>query len=46
MAEIIKIEIKLKLKFNWKCGLVQIFRNDGNNSKFDSGENQEETEIW
>jgi hypothetical protein len=30
----------------WKCVTVQIFGDDINNSKFDSGGNQEETEFW
>jgi hypothetical protein len=31
----------------WKCGKVQIFGNDSNNSKLDSGRNSEETlSVW
>jgi hypothetical protein len=30
----------------WKCVTVQVFGNDSNKSKFDSGGNQEEIEFW
>jgi hypothetical protein len=29
-----------------KCVTVQVFGNDSNKSKFDSGGNQEEIEFW
>jgi hypothetical protein len=30
----------------WKCITVEIFGNNSNKSKFDSGRNYEETEFW
>jgi hypothetical protein len=30
----------------WKCVTVQIFGNDSNNLKFDSGGTEEEIEFW
>jgi hypothetical protein len=37
------MEIKIG---NRKCVTVQVFGNDSNTSKFDSGGNQEEIEFW
>jgi hypothetical protein len=30
----------------FECVTVQVFGNDSNKSKFDSGGNQEDTEFW
>jgi hypothetical protein len=39
-------DIEIRKQIIWKCVTVQVFRNDRNNSKFDSGGNWEEIQFW
>jgi hypothetical protein len=40
------LDIKIANRPLEKCDTAQIFGNDSNISKFDSGENKEEIEFW